>query len=426
MQAYRIGNLDARAGRRRGRRRGRGRRAAARRRSSPRLPRCPRWNDSRIEPASTSTGCARVPFRGSAAGRSTSSRRGRCLARRWTRRSWRGDPTQGKSERRRAEEERRKRNRIVSRPGRLESVGPSVAGAPSTSGFALRRARWRCLGAGAFAGERELVPHPRGSSEPQIGRRARLCRGSFAHHARPENTLFAGLASRGVKLPADAHRCNVRFQKHVNTGARAGLIDETVARFAERGVRGKVRAETGDDRREPAGESANRWDAEGVWCESVDAELKETVREMLKARILPAYKGRRSRRAVRLRERLGGSRSLGSPARAFGVGLGRAGTRFPRRTSCAIRIRTRTRTVRIPMIPIRTRKRSVRAPRSARDAATRLSPLAFAAISRTNPGVARRVRQRARAGQDARHAPRGPPRRRRRETRASRDDGGCR
>ena len=57
-------------------------------------------------------------------------------------------------------------------------------------------------------------------------------------------------------------------------------------------------------------------------------------------------------------------------------------TRFPWRTSCAIRILIRTRTVRIP---IRTRKRSVRAPRSARDAATRLSPLAFAAISRTNP-----------------------------------------
>ena len=202
-----------------------------------------------------------------------------------------------KSERRRAEEERRKRNRIVSRPGRLESVGPSVAGAPSTSGFAPSP--------GALALVSEPAPSRGNENRPTPTRffwspksdaelvfavvRSLITRG-------PENTLFAGLASRGVKLPADAHRCNVRFQKHVNTGARAGLIDETVARFAERGVRGKVRAETGDDDAANARESANRWDAEGVWCESVDAELKETVREMLKAHP-PAYKGRRSRGA---------------------------------------------------------------------------------------------------------------------------------
>ena len=190
-----------------------------------------------------------------------------------------------KSERRRAEEERKRQNRNAARPGRLESVGPSVAAAPSASGFAPAP--------GALALVSAAAAPPRGNERrPKSEKffwtpktdaelvfavvRSLITRG-------PEYNLFSGLASRDVKLPADAHRCNVRFQKHVNTGERKGLIEETVALFAARRARGNVRAETEEDDAAAAAEDepANRWDAEGVWCESVDAELKEKVREML-------------------------------------------------------------------------------------------------------------------------------------------------
>ena len=183
-----------------------------------------------------------------------------------------------------------------------------------------------------------------------------------------------------MKLPADAHRCNVRFQKHVNTGARAGLIDETVARFAERGVRGKVRAETGDDDAANAGESANRWDAEGVWCESVDAELKETVREMLKAHP-PAYKGRRSRGAYDSESDSADRVPLGRLARS------ESDSDDEDEVPLANLVRDSDSDSDEDGSDSDSDEEEVgsRAPRSARDAATRLSPLAFAAISRTNP-----------------------------------------
>ena len=202
-----------------------------------------------------------------------------------------------KAERRRAEEERKRQNRNAARPGRLESVGPSVAAAPSASGFAPAPGALALVSAAASPRGYEKRPKsekffwtPKTDAELVFAVvRSLITRG-------PEYNLFSGLASRKVKLPADASKCNVRFQKHVNTGERKGLIEETAALFAARRARGKVRAETEDDDAAAASadEPANRWDAEGVWCESVDAELKEKVREMLRVHP-PKYRKRQFR-----------------------------------------------------------------------------------------------------------------------------------
>ena len=397
-------------------------RRRARRRSSPRFPRCPRWNDSRIEPASTSPGCARSIPRISGGCRSTSSRRGRCLARRWTRRSWRGRPDARKS-------------RSGDAPRR--NAGNEIESSRGRDGSRRRTARRRralhfrvCPSPGALA----LVSEP----APSRGNENRPTPARFFWSPKSDAELvFAVVRSLITRAPREYSLRGARVARREAPGGRAPVqraFPETRQHGRARGShrrdggavrrarrsRESSRGHRGRRRRE-RGESANRWDAEGVWCESVDAELKETVREMLKAHP-PAYKGRRSRGAydsesdsadrvplgrLARAESDSDERGRGSPGEprarfGFGRGRGRFGFRFGRGRGRFARREARE-----------TRRRASRRSRSPR-------------FHGRTPGVARRVRQRARAGQDARHAPRGPPRRRRRETRASRDDGGCR
>ena len=167
VQAYRIGKLDARAGADEDADEDEDEPRAAARAASlkPEVPSVSAWNDSRIEPASTSTGCARSIPRISGGCRSTSSRRGRCLARRWTRRSWRGRPDARKS--RSGDAPRRNAgNEIESsrgRDGSRASDRPSPA-RPPLPGLPLRRARWRWSRSRRLRGGTRTVPHPRGSS----------------------------------------------------------------------------------------------------------------------------------------------------------------------------------------------------------------------------------------------------------------------